>query len=160
MSMAPPFQPPSFPGFVPPIPPMPDEIIKNIKEHVDKRLDEVMEGKDTKYKDKFKHYVLSMMPKNSGSYEEGYSEMECLYMKLFDLQKKAHDGKSLIEIEHEFHDMIKDLSHEEKRIFSSLLRADGPLSLSFMLGIQYDDFIHHMKCLGKKIHEHCKHKKD
>ena len=63
--------------------------------------------------------------------------------------------RSLIEIEHEFHDMIKDLSHEEKRIFSSLLRADGPLSLSFMLGIQYDDFIHHMKCLGKKIHEHC-----
>jgi hypothetical protein len=164
MSIAPPFQTPPFPGFMPSMPNFPDEIIKNIKEHVDKRLDEVMEGKDTKYKDKFKHYVMSMMPKDGhhDSEKKKCSELECLYMKLYDLQKKAHEGKSLIEIEHEFHDKIKDLSHEEKRIFSSLLRSDGPLSLSFMLGIQYEDFINHMKCLGKKIHEHCceSHKKE
>ena len=160
----PPFQAPSFPGFVPPMPPFPEEILKNIKEHVDKRLDEVMEGKDAKYKEKFKHYVMSMIPSdNHGEHPKHHcSEIECLYMKLFELQKKAHEGKSLIEIEHEFHDKIKDLSQEEKRIFSSLLRSDGPLSLSFMLGIQYEDFLQHMKCLGKKIHHHCHetHEKD
>ena len=54
------------------------------------------------------------------------------------------------------YDDIKDISPEEKRVFSSLLRADGPLSLSYMTGIHYDDFIKHMECLGKKIHEHHK----
>ena len=152
----PPFQPPPpFPGFNQLLPPLPEEMSKMIKEHVDKRLDEVMEGKDDKYREKFKHYVSEMMGDDThheSKHECG--ELECLYMKLYDLQKKSHEGKSMIELEKEFQDEIKDLEHEEKRIFSSLLRSDGPLSLSFMLGIQYDDFIKHMKCLGKKIREH------
>lgn len=159
-----PFQAPPFsPSFMPPFPPLPDDIAKTIKEHVDKRLDEVMEGKDEKFRDKFKHYVSKMMT-NHNSHDEKcdyYSEIECLYKKLHDLQKCSHEGKSMIEIEKCFYEDIKDITPEEKRVFSSLLRADGPLSLSYMTGIHYDDFIKHMECLGKKIHEHHhKHKED
>ena len=59
MSMPPPFQAP-FPGYMTSMPPIPDDIVKIIKEHVDTRLDDVMEGKDDKYREKFKHYVHEM----------------------------------------------------------------------------------------------------
>ena len=149
---------PFSPSFMPPLPPIPEDIVKTIKEHVDKRLDEVMEGKDEKYRDKFKHYVSKMVSPHKTSDEkcDCYSEIECLYKKLHELQKCSHEGKSMIEIEKCFYDDIKDISPEEKRVFSSLLRADGPLSLSYMTGIHYDEFVKHMECLGKKIHEHHK----
>lgn len=153
----PPFQPPPFPGFMPSMPPIPDDIIKIIKEHVDKRLDEIMEGKDSSFRDKFKHYVHEMTNTNHHSEEKEYSEIECLYKKLYELQKCSSEGKSMIEIEKNFHEEMEDLSHEEKRVFSALVRADGPISLSCMIGMSCEDFMKHMKCLGKKIHEH-KHK--
>lgn len=160
MSMPPPFQAP-FPGYMPSMPPIPDDIVKIIKEHVDKRLDDVMEGKDDKYREKFKHYVHEMMSSVDSSHhhedEDFYSEIECLHNKIHCLQKMANEGKSMFELEKELHDDLKDLSHEEKRVFSALVRADGPLSLSSMIGISCEDFMKHMKCLGKKIHEH--HKK-
>lgn len=137
-----------------PMPPMPNDIADIIKKHVDNRLDEVMHGKDEKLQKEFKKFISSMMP-HDGKEDEHISHkkspMEALYCKLHHYQKEIHQGKSIMDIEKELHEHHTDLSNDEKRVFSSLLRADGPYTLAGMIGIDYDTYIEHMKCLGERF---------
>lgn len=138
-----------------PMPPIPNDIVDIIKKHVDNRLDEVMQGKDEKLQKEFKKFISTMTPHHDGKEDEHTSHkksyMEALYCKIHHLQKEIHEGKPIIEIERELHEHHTDLSNDEKRVFSSLLRADGPYTLAGMIGIDYDDYIKHMKCLGKRF---------
>ena len=58
-----------------------------------------------------------------------------------------------MEIEKELYEKHDDLSNDEKRVFASLLRADGPYTLAGMIGMDYDDYISHMEHLGERFLE-------
>lgn len=144
---------------MPPMPPIPNDIVKIIKEHVDSRLDEIMSSKDNKFHHDFKRYVASMLheDKEDESWEccelmKEKAGLGHLYCTIFDFQKKSNEGKSMMEIESDFFKEIEDITPEEKRVFSSLLRSEGPHILSNIIGFSFDDYLKHMKELGSKIH--------
>lgn len=164
-----PYTPPSFiPNSMPPLPPLHDELIKTIHKHVDDRLDEVMAGKDEKLYKEFEKYICHIMKKHTKScshhdtaeeevptiiYKEKKSPLHCLYEKIHSSQKKVQEGTPIMEVEKELHEMLPEMSHEEKRVFASLLRADGPYTLSGMIGIPYDEYKELMCKIGERLVE-------
>ena len=151
--------PPYSPHPLLPMPPMPDDVVKTIRKHVDDRLDEVMAGKDEKLYHEFEKYICHILEKHkktcfrhdddeSLTYKK--SPMEALYCTLHKHQKSVHDGKSLMEIEHEIR-KEHDLCPEEKRVLASLLRADGPYTLAGMIGMPYETYIEFMGKLGERF---------
>lgn len=148
-----------------PMPPMPNDIISTITKHVDSRLDEVMSGKDENLNKSFEKFIHHMVKKfvkeytnHEGKEEEHTSPpkkspLEKLYCKLHCYQKSIHEGKPIMEIEKELYEKHDNLSNDEKRVFASLLRADGPYTLAGMIGMNYDDYISHMEHLGERFLE-------
>lgn len=148
-----------------PLPPLPDDIVRTIHKFVDERLDVVMEGKDEKLNKQFEKYICDTVNdylkkhgfSNNKTEEEVHishkkSPMEALYCKLHHYQKEVYEGKPLMEVEKEIYSNY-DFSNEQKRVFSSLIRADSPYSLSSMIGMNYDDYISHMEHLGERFLE-------
>ena len=142
-----------------PMPPMPDDVIKTIRKHVDDRLDEVMAGKDEKLYHEFEKYICHILEKHKKTcfrhdddevltYKK--SPMEALYCTLHKHQKSIHEGKSIMELEHEIW-KEHDLCPEEKRVLASLLRADGPYTLAGMIGMPYETYIEFMGKLGERF---------
>ena len=142
-----------------PMPPMPDDVIKTIRKYVDDRLDEVMAGKDEKLYHEFEKYICHILEKHkktcyrhdddeSLTYKK--SPMEALYCTLHKHQKCIHEGKSMMEVEHEIW-KEHDLCPEEKRVLASLLRADGPYTLAGMIGMPYETYIEFMGKLGERF---------
>ena len=93
-----------------PLLPMPDDIVKMIRKHVDDRLDEVMAGKDEKLYYEFEKYICHILEKHKKScYKHDDDEsltykkspMEALYCTLHKHQKDIHEGRSMMEVEHE-----------------------------------------------------------
>ena len=144
-----------------PLPPMPDDIIKTIRKHVDDRLDEVMAGKDEKLYHEFEKYICHILEKHkktcykhdddeSLTYKHKKSPMEALYCTLHKHQKDIHEGRSMMEVEHEIW-KEHELCPEEKRVLASLLRADGPYTLAGMIGMPYETYIEFMGKLGERF---------
>lgn len=142
-----------------PIPPMPDDVVKTIRKHVDDRLDEVMAGKDEKLYHEFEKYICHILEKHKKTcYKHDDDEvltykkspMEALYCTLHKHQKSIHEGKSIMELEHEIW-KEHDLCPEEKRVLASLLRADGPYTLAGMIGMPYETYIEFMGKLGERF---------
>ena len=153
--------PPYSPHPLLPMPPMPDDVVKTIRKHVDDRLDEVMAGKDEKLYNEFEKYICHILEKHkktcykhdddeSLTYKK--SPMEALYCTLHKHQKCIHERKSMMEVEHEIW-KEHDLCPEEKRVLASLLRADGPYTLSGMIGMPYETYIEFMGKLGARFVE-------
>ena len=151
--------PPYSPHPLLPMPPMPDDVIKTIRKHVDDRLDEVMAGKDEKLYHEFEKYICHILEKHKKTcYKHDDNEvlthkklpMEALYCTLHKHQKSIHEGKSIMELEHEIW-KEHDLCPEEKRVLASLLRADGPYTLSGMIGMPYETYIEFMGKLGERF---------
>ena len=151
--------PPYSPHPLLPLPPMPDDVIKTIRKHVDDRLDEVMAGKDEKLYHEFEKYICHILEKHKKTcfrhdddevltYKK--SPMEALYCTLHKHQKSIHEGKSIMELEHEVW-KEHDLCPEEKRVLASLLRADGPYTLAGMIGMPYETYIEFMGKLGERF---------
>jgi hypothetical protein len=151
--------PPYSPHPLLPVPPMPDDVVKTIRKHVDDRLDEVMAGKDEKLYHEFEKYICHILEKHkktcykhdddeSLTYKK--SPMEALYCTLHKHQKSIHEGKSIMELEHEVW-KEHDLCPEEKRVLASLLRADGPYTLAGMIGMPYETYIEFMGKLGERF---------
>ena len=151
--------PPYSPHPLLPMPPMPDDVVKTIRKHVDDRLDEVMAGKDEKLYKEFEKYICHILEKHKKScYKHDDDEvlthkkspMEALYCTLHKHQKSIHEGKSIMELEHEIW-KEHDLCPEEKRVLASLLRADGPYTLAGMIGMPYETYIEFMGKLGERF---------
>ena len=151
--------PPYSPHPLLPLPPMPDDVIKTIRKHVDDRLDEVMAGKDEKLYHEFEKYICHILEKHKKSCSKHdddevltykKSPMEALYCTLHKHQKSIHEGKSIMELEHEVW-KEHDLCPEEKRVLASLLRADGPYTLAGMIGMPYETYIEFMGKLGERF---------
>ena len=151
--------PPYSPHPLLPLPPMPDDVIKTIRKHVDDRLDEVMAGKDEKLYKEFEKYIGHILEKHKKTcYKHDGDEvltykkspMEALYCALHKHQKSIHEGKSIMELEHEIW-KEHDLCPEEKRVLASLLRADGPYTLAGMIGMPYETYIEFMGKLGERF---------
>lgn len=151
--------PPYSPHPLLPLPPMPDDVVKTIRKHVDDRLDEVMAGKDEKLYHEFEKYICHILEKHKKTcfrhdddkvltYKK--SPMEALYCTLHKHQKSIHEGKSIMELEHEIW-KEHDLCPEEKRVLASLLRADGPYTLAGMIGMPYETYIEFMGKLGERF---------
>lgn len=158
-----------------PMPPMPDDVVKTIRKHVDDRLDEVMAGGDKKLSKEFEKYISNMMyssdelikqlakhvekhfehHKGKEDVPHRYKEspIHALYHKINCYQKKIHEGTSIMDVEKEVYEHHPDLSHNEKRVFAALLRADGPYTLSSMIGISYHDFNELMEKIGERFVE-------
>ena len=171
-----PYTPPQFmTTSLPTLPPLHDELVKNIHKHVDERLDEVMAGGDKKLSKEFEKYISNMMSSSDDlikklakhvekhfEHHEGkedvphrYKEspIHALYHKIHCYQKKIHEGTSIMDVEKEVYEHHPDLSHNEKRVFAALLRADGPYTLSSMIGISYHDFNELMEKIGERFVE-------
>lgn len=151
--------PPYSPHPLLPLPPMPDDVVKTIRKHVDDRLDEVMAGKDEKLYHEFEKYICHILEKHKKTcYKHDDDEvltykkspMEALYCTLHKHQKSIHEGKSIMELEHEIW-KEHDLCPEEKRVLASLLRADGPYTLAGMIGMPYETYIEFMGKLGERF---------
>ena len=79
------------------------------------------------------------------------SDLEVLFCEIVDHHKHIKKGKSIFEIEGEISEKYKDMSPEETRVLSCLLRSDGPVHLSSMINMSVDDFIETMRHLGKRF---------
>jgi hypothetical protein len=118
-----------------------------------------MAGKDEKLYHDFEKYICHILEKHkktcykhdddeSLTYKK--SPMEALYCTLHKHQKCIHEGKSMMEVEHEIW-KEHDLCPEEKRVLASLLRADGPYTLAGMIGMPYETYIEFMGKLGERF---------
>ena len=163
-----------FPS-VPPVPFMPslptgEELQKLIRGTVESTIIDVMNNPGSELGGIIKKHVKEsmeceeMMNKlvkkvhhyNVGDDDEDddkeMSDLEVLFCKVNDHHTHMHHhGKSLMDIEHEIAAHHPDMSAEETRVLSCLLRTDGPVRLASMIGMSVDDFIEHMKHLGKRF---------
>lgn len=67
--------------------------------------------------------------------------------------ERIREGKSVFEIEEEITSKHKDITPEESKVLYALLKSDGPVTLSHAIGMEVEDFICHMKELGRKMHQ-------
>ena len=71
--------------------------------------------------------------------------------KIFNNYEKKQKNKEGIETLEE--ETINSIVKKEKRVFASLLRADGPYTLSGMIGIPYDEYKELMCKIGERLVE-------
>lgn len=165
-----------FPS-VPPVPFMPplpngEELQKLIKSTVENTIIDVMNNPGSELGGIIKKHVkesmecedmMKKLAKKVHHYNVGdddgdddkvevHSDLETLFCTVNDYHTHMHHhGKSLMDIEHEISSQHPDMSAEESRVLSCLLRTDGPVRLSSMIGMNVDEFIEHMKHLGKRF---------
>lgn len=119
-----------------------------IKKHVKESME--CEEMMSKLAKKVHHYNVGDDDEDDD--EDEKSELEVLFCTVNDHHTHMHHhGKSLMDIEHEIASHHPDMSAEESRVLSCLLRTDGPVRLASMIGMSVDDFIEHMKHLGKRF---------
>lgn len=157
-----------FPGvpmpFVPPVIPQGEELQKLIRNSVETTIIDVMNNPGNELGSIIKKHVKESMEcsetidslskklhKCEHHHEHEKGDLETIYCKIIDFHKHIADGKSIFEIETEISDKHKDLTPEESKVFSCLLRSDGPVRLASMMGMSIDDFIETMKKLGKRF---------
>lgn len=154
--------------FPPPFPNV-NEMQKVIKSSVEATLVDVMKHptselseifdkyiKDTvHHSDMVKHISDDVYKKLTHNEHKSEEHAKCplmsLYHKINHYHQHIKDGKSIREVEDEIKDKHKDLTHEECRVLSCLLRSDGPVTYADMLGMKFDDFMDTMKSLGERM---------
>ena len=159
---------PSVPmPFMPnPFPPG-EDLQKTIKSAVEATIIDVMNNPSNELGKVIKHHVkesiecdeiIDKLHKKLHKCEHGEehkddekSDLEVLFCTIVDHHKHITEGKSIFEIEGEISDKHKDMSPEETKVLSCLLRSDGPVRLSPMVGMSVDDFIDTMRKLGKRF---------
>lgn len=147
--------------------PQADELQKIIKSSVESTIIDVMNNPSSELGQVIKKHVKESLEcdelmhkikhKLGASGHEGHhskSHLEHLFCEIVDYHKHIMGGKPIFDIEHEIADKHKDLSTEETKVLSCLLRSDGPVKLASMIGMEVDDFIETMKHLGKRFQEH------
>ena len=147
------------------------EMVKNPEHDFHKKIKELILdiSEDDKFVDKLKHKFLTKEEykkhkrelehsndSDDEDEEEEYEEKEEYYLcKLFHCVNYHHErireGKSVFEIEEEITNKHKDITPEESKVLYALLKSDGPVSLSHAIGMEVEDFIGHMKELGRKM---------
>lgn len=168
-----------FPGvpampFMPPGAPLPtgEDLTKMIRGTVESTIIDVMNNPSSELGHIIKKHVkesmeckdmmekLSKKVYNHIHHEEDEddekSDLEFLFCEIVDYHKHIMKGKSVFEIEGELSEKHKDMSPEETRVLSCLLRSDGPVRLSAIAGMTVDHFIDTMRYLGKRFREHHK----
>lgn len=168
--MATQFPPIPASGTMPFVPPFPNtqEMQKMIRASVESTLLDVMKHpsaevgeifdkyiKDTvHHSDMVKHIVDDVYKKISHNEHESKPHEKCplmtLHHKINEYHHHIKDGKTIREIENEIKSH-HDLSHDECRVLSCLLRGDGPVAFAEMLGMDFNEFIDIMKSLGKRF---------
>lgn len=145
-----------------------DELLKTIRGVVESTIIDVMDKPGDKLGEIIKKHVKESMECKEmmehlsdkvhhhmrGHHDK--SDLEYLYCEIIEHHKHIAKGKSIFEIEGEIAEEHKDLSPEETRVLSCLLRSDGPVRLAGMINMDVDDFIDTMKHLGKRFKEHKK----
>ncbi len=150
-----------------PTPPMPDDLHKTIKGVVESTIIDVMNNPSSELGNIIKKHVKEsieckeVMDKlskkvhnhmhNIEDKDDEKSDLEFLFCEIVDHHKHIKKGKSIFEIEGEISEKHKDMSPEETRVLSCLLRSDGPVRLSSMINMEVDDFIETMRHLGKRF---------
>ena len=158
-------------GSIPFTPPFPNinELQKIIRTSVESTLLDVMKHpsaeigeifdkyiKDTvHHSDMVKYIADDVYKKISHGEHESKHHSKCplmtLHHKINEYHHHIKDGKSIREIEDEIKSHHHDLSHDECRVMSCLLRGDGPVAFAEMLGMEFDKFIDTMKSLGERF---------
>ena len=147
--------------------PQADELQKIIKSSVESTIIDVMNNpsnelgqvikkhvKESLECDELMHKIKHKLDDVETMVHHGKSYLEHLFCEIVDYHKHIMAGKPIFDIEHEIADKHKDLSTEERKVLSCLLRSDGPVRLASMIGMEVDDFIETMKHLGKRFQEH------
>lgn len=145
------------------------EMVKNPEHDFHKKIKELILhiSEDDKFVDKLRHKFITrnefkkhMRDTEDEEYEdeeEDEEEREEDYLcQLFHCvnyhHKRIREGKSVFEIEEEITKKHKDITPEESKVLYALLKSDGPVSLAHAIGMEVEDFICHMKELGRKMH--------
>lgn len=150
-----------------PHPPSPDDLHKTIRSTVESTIIDVMNNPSSELGNIIKKHVKEsieckeVMDKlskkvhhhmhNIEDTDDEKSDLEVLFCEIVDHHKHIKKGKSIFEIEGEISEKHKDMSPEETRVLSCLLRSDGPVHLSSMINMSVDDFIETMRHLGKRF---------
>ena len=147
--------------------PQADELQKIIKSSVESTIIDVMNNpsnelgqvikkhvKESLECDELMHKIKHKLDDVETMVHHGKSYLEHLFCEIVDYHKHIMAGKPIFDIEHEIANKHKDLSTEETKVLSCLLRSDGPVKLASMIGMEVDDFIETMKHLGKRFQEH------
>ena len=157
---------------VPPMPFMPtpslnEDLHKTIRSVVESTIIDVMDKPGNKLGEIIKKHVKESMEckevmdklskkvhhhmHNIEDTDDEKSDLEVLFCEIVDHHKHIKKGKSIFEIEGEISEKHKDMTPEETRVLSCLLRSDGPVHLSSMINMSVDDFIETMRHLGKRF---------
>ena len=142
------------------------EMVKNPEHDFHKKVKELILdiSEDEKFVDKLRHKFITKdefrkhkRETKDDEYEDEDEEREEDYLcQLFHCvnyhHKRIREGKSVFEIEEEITKKHKDITPEESKVLYALLKSDGPVSLSHAIGMEVEDFICHMKELGRKMH--------
>lgn len=147
----------------PPLPPA-EELQKIVRSSVESTIIDVMNNpsnelgqiikkhvKESIECDELMHKIKHKLDGSECPKEHEKSCLEHLFCGINEYHKHIMDGKSIFDVEHEISDKYKDLSKEESKVLSCLLRSDGPVRLAPFIGMEVDDFIETMKHLGKRF---------
>lgn len=115
-----------------------------IKKHVKESLE--CKGIIDKLSKKVHHYL-----DEDYSEDDEKSNLEVLFCEIVDQHKEIMKGKSIIEIEADYKNKHADLSDNETKVLSCLLRSDSPVRLSLIVGMSVEDFIETMMELGERF---------
>lgn len=160
---------PSVPPMPFPMPNMPsnDEMAKNIRGIVEQAIVDAMNDPSNNLGNAIKKHVKDSLECEEiksklskmihGDYHEMQpkkdekSDLETLFCEITKHHKHIYEGKSTIEVEHEIAAEHPDMTPEETRVLSCLLRSDGPVRLASIIGMEVETFIDTMKHLGKRF---------
>lgn len=151
--------------------PNPLEMDKMLKDNMEKAMCEMVKNPDHDFHKNIREVILNVVDSDSfvdklkskftsNNSEESHSEeehhhkhsmpMKALFEHINNHHKEIRDGKTVSEIMEE--DKTKHhLTEDEERVYSILLKTDSAVEMAHTLGMDYDKFIEHLECLGKKI---------
>lgn len=151
--------------------PNPLEMDKILRENMEKAMCEMVKNPEHDFHKNIREVILNVVDSDSfvdklkskftsNNSEESHSEeehhhkhsmpMKALFEHINHHHKEIRDGRTVSDIMEE--DKKKHhLTEDEERVYSILLKTDSAVEMAHTLGMDYDDFICHLECLGKKI---------
>ena len=150
-------------------PPNPVEMDKMLKDNMEKAMCEMVKNPDHDFHKNIREVILNVVDsepfvdklksrfisnhEEKEEYHHHYkhsSPMKALFEHINHHHKEIRDGRTVSEIMEE--DKKKhNLTEDEERVYSILLKTDSAVEMAHTLGMSYDTFIEHLECLGKKI---------
>lgn len=147
--------------------PNPLEMDKMLKDNMERAMCEMVKNPDHDFHKNIREVILNVV--DSASFvdklknkfilehsegEEGHHHhsmpMKALFNHINNHHKEIRNGRTVSEIMEE--DKKKhSLTEDEERVYSILLKTDSAVEMAHTLGMDLDDFICHLECIGKKI---------